>query len=112
MEPLKLANQYIDIFFGSGSIESLAEILSEDCAFRGPFYKFDSAKAYIDSLKLDPPENTSCKIIESFENENSACLVYEFTKPGVSTVMSQTFRVSNGKISRILLVFDTAAFQN
>ena len=111
MEPLRLANQYMEIFFGSGSIGSLAEILSEDCSFKGPFYEFDTAKAYLESLKSDPPVNVSYQIIDSFENEESACLVYQFYKPGISAVMSQTFKVTDGKISSILLIFDTAAFK-
>lgn len=112
MEPLSLAKQYMKIFFESGSPDSLAEILDDECTFKGPFYTFDSAKAYIDSLKSDPPENVTYKILESYENAESACLVYEFSKPGISVVMTQTFKVSSGKISDILLVFDTAAFQN
>lgn len=111
MEPLRLAIQYMEIFFGSSPIDSLAEILSEDCSFKGPFYEFDSAKAYIESLKSDPPVNVSYQVVDSFENEESACLIYEFYKPGFSTVMSQAFKVTDGKIASILLIFDTAAFK-
>lgn len=111
MEPLDLANQYMEIFFESDSIDSLADILSKNCTFKGPFYQFDSAKAYIDSLKSDPPESVSYRIIESYQNEHSACLVYKFSKPGVSTVMSQVFEVSGVKISGIHLIFDTGAIK-
>ena len=48
---------------------------------------------------------------EIFENENSVCLVYQFSKPGVKTRMIQTFEINDGKISKIKLVFDTKAFR-
>ncbi|WP_455199122.1 nuclear transport factor 2 family protein [Kaarinaea lacus] len=112
MRSLELANQYMEIFYESGDPDSLAEILSEDCLFRGPFYQFDTASAYIKSLKSDPPEGLSYRIIEAFESKHAACLVYEFSGKGVSTIMSQTFRISGDKISGILLVFDTGDFHN
>ena len=43
---------------------------------------------------------------------SSACLIYQFSKPGVSTSMPQTFDTKDGKISSILLIFDTGAFQS
>ncbi len=49
-------------------------------------------------------------MIRSFEDKSGACLVYEFAKPGVCTPMTQLFEVRDGKISHILLVFDTGAF--
>ena len=84
--------------------------------YEGDFYlwvdiKFESAKAYLESLKSDPPLNVSYQLVDSFVNEESACLIYEFYKPGFSAVMSQTFKVTDGKISSILLIFDTAAFK-
>lgn len=100
----------MDIFFGDGPIDSLADILSENFTFKGPFYTFDSAEAYLESLKTDPPEGMTYNLIESYENDNSACLIYLFTKQNVSTVMSQTFKVASGKIADILLVFDSADF--
>lgn len=111
MKPLDLANQYMKIFFESGSVEPLSNILSDDFTFTGPFYQFHSARAYIDALKSDPPESMSYRIIESYENENSACLIYEFIKPGISTLMSQIFTISNGKISDIKLIFDASVFK-
>lgn len=111
MRPLELANQYMEIFFESGEIDSLEDILSVDCVFRGPFYQFHTASEYIESLRSDPPVNLSYQLIEAFENKDSACLVYEFTGQSVSTLMSQTFRITGDRISEILLVFDTGAFR-
>ena len=111
MRPLELAKQYMDVIYGGESPELLNDLLSKDCQFEGPMYVFNSATQYIDSLQTDPPVNFDYELIESFENEKSACLVYQFKKTGISIPMTQVFEVVEGKISRILLIFDTAGFK-
>ena len=111
MGPLELANQYMDVIYGGKLPDLLHEILSKDCRFKGPLYEFNSAAEYIDSLKTDPPVDVDYELIEAFENDKSACLVYQFKKASISTPMTQVFEVVEGKISKILLVFDTAGFK-
>lgn len=111
MTPLQLALKYMDIFYGEKDPLLLKDILHEDLIFDGPFVKFNSAKDYIDSLLEAPPKNMSFEIIESFENETSACLIYTFTKGEIKSKMSQLFKIKHGKISRILLVFNTKDFE-
>lgn len=111
MEPLKLAQKYMDIVFRTGNFDQLRQILADDLKFRGPLYNFDTAGNYINSMKTDPPKDFEYKMIKTYEDNSSACLVYEFAKPGVSTIMTQTFEVEHDKIKSILLVFDTANFR-
>ncbi|GJL79931.1 MAG: hypothetical protein NPINA01_29200 [Nitrospinaceae bacterium] len=110
MEPIQLALKFMDIFFPGENLEKLRPLLADDFSFSGPFYQFDSAEDYIKSIEVDPPKEFQYKIIRSFEDDSSACLIYEFIKPGVSTPMAQWFEVKDGKISRILLIFDAGAF--
>ena len=110
MKPMELALKYMEIFFSGENIEELRPLFAEDFTFRGPLYEFNSAQDYIHSLKLDPPRGFTYEIIGSFENSSSARLVYRFTKPGVSTLMAQLFEVSDDKINKIVLVFDTGVF--
>jgi hypothetical protein len=107
---MELALKYMEIFFSGENIEELRHLFAEDLTFRGPLYEFNSAEDYIDSLKSDPPQGFAYEILSSFENSSSARLVYRFSKPGVSTLMAQLFEVSDDKISKIVLVFDTSAF--
>ena len=107
---MDLALQYIDIVFGKEDIDRLTNLLADQFSFQGPFFKFDSAADYINSLKADPPEGFGYTMISTFEDETSACLVYKFSKPGIDTPMAQLFETDNGKISKILLVFDSAPF--
>ena len=110
MTPLELAFRYMEIFFSGKDLARLLDILHEGCQFQGPFYQFSSATEYIISLEADPPVDCSYKIIHSFEQSNVVNLIYEFSKPGVSTTMSQLFEMHDNKIISIVLIFDSAAF--
>ena len=110
MRPLELACKYMEIFYSGGDIDELTDLLAEDMIFQGPLYSFDTAQNYIASLRTDPPKDMDYRIIKSYEFDTSACLIYRFSKPGISIPMAQLFEVSDDKITRILLVFDTGVF--
>lgn len=110
MTPLELALKYMAAFFGEAPLTSMEALLADDLIFRGPFFEFESAKAYLASLKKDPPIDVKYRILDEYEKKDSACLIYQFSKPGVQTSMAQTFEVSDGKITKITLIFDTKAF--
>ncbi len=112
MNPLELANRYMDIVFSTGEFDELHDVFTDTLKFKGPLFQFENPSDYIRSLKHDPPLDFKYEIIQSFENKSSACLVYKFSKPGISTMMTQTFEITGNKISGILLVFDTKAFTN
>ena len=110
VKPLELALKYMEIFYSGKNLERLPDLLAEDLSFTGPFYTFNSAEDYINSLKKDPPWGMSYEIIKSFEEENSACIIYKFQKGNISTAMAQLFEVKYEKIRKINLIFDTKAF--
>ena len=110
MQPLHLATKYMEILFSNGDLDQLHEILADNLKFEGPLFTFDSADSYIKSLKKDPPIDFNYELIKSYEDATSACLVYIFNKPGITTTMFQTFETKNNKITGILLVFDTSVF--
>jgi len=110
MKPLELAKRYMEIFFSGVNFDELGKLFAKDFTFVGPFYRFESAEAYINSLKSDPPKDLKYKIMKTFEEETSVCLVYQFSKPGVTTYMTQIFEVDGGKIKKIVLTFDAGAF--
>lgn len=112
MTPLELAEKYMNCVFKTGDLAELRNILSDDLQFSGSFFNFDSADQYVNSLRNDPPESFEYDIIKSYADNSSACLVYQFSKPGVSTCMAQTFETIDGKINRIQLIFDTGAFRS
>ena len=100
----------MEIFFSGKDLDGLRVLFASNFKFSGPFYTYDSAEEYINTLKSDPPKDFNYKTIASFDEKSSACLIYEFNKPGVNTPMVQFFKISDGKISEILLIFDTKDF--
>jgi hypothetical protein len=110
MTALELAQKYMHVLFSEGDVEELRNFFSSDFTFRGPCYEFDSADAYINSLKSDPPRDWQYRMIRSFQDESSACLIYQFSKPGVCTPMAQVFELRKDKIGKILLIYDTRVF--
>jgi len=106
MKPLELALKYLEIFFSGKNLDDLKYMFADNLIFNGPLYKFSSADDYINLLKKDPPKGMKYKIIKSFEDKNSACVIYQFTKENVSTPMAQLFETENGKLSKILLIFN------
>ncbi|KPJ89887.1 MAG: hypothetical protein AMJ53_15325 [Gammaproteobacteria bacterium SG8_11] len=110
MRPIELALNYMASFFGEAPLDSMESLLAKDLVFKGPFHEFNSAQSYLESIKVDPPQEVSYRLVEQYATRHSACLVYEFIKPGIKTLMAQTFRVKNGKITAITLIFDSKAF--
>lgn len=100
----------MELVFSGGNAEALRPLLADNFSFRGPLYRYDSAEEYITAMASDPLKSASYRIIRSFKSDDAACLIYQFTKPGVSTPMTQLFEVSDGRIFRVRLMFDSAAF--
>ena len=109
-KPLDLAESYMKSFFGQAPLEMMRTLFAVDLEFEGPLYKSSTAKEYMDKLREDPPTDAHYVMERAYEDENSACLIYRFSKPGVETRMVQTFEIADGKIRKIKLVFDTNAF--
>ena len=110
MKPLDIVQKYLASFYGEAPLEEMKSLLADDLSFKGPFYEFDSAKAYFAALVADPPRDTSYRILNTYQKGNLVCLIYQFSKPGVETTMVQIFEIMGDKIARIRLIFDPAVF--
>ena len=110
MRPLQLALKFMEVFFGGEGIEALRPLFAKNLKFKGPLYSSSTAEEYIQALKSDPPKGLDYRILGLNEKAASARLVYLFFKPGVRTPMEQTFQVADGKITAMLLNFDTRVF--
>ncbi len=110
MTSLDIALRYMDIFYSGRELERLYAIMADELRFDGPFFRFDSAHDYIASLLSDPPVKCEYRLLYSFEKGSMVNLIYEFSKPGIRTTMSQLFEVRDGNITSVLLIFDSGAF--
>jgi len=111
MKAAELALKYLEVFFSGENLDELKSLLADNFSFAGPFYQFSSADSYINSLQADPPKGMKYEIIKLFEDKNSACIIYQFTKENVSTPMAQLFETENGKLNKIVLIFDSKDFE-
>lgn len=107
MKPLELMHCYLKAFFGQAPREDLCQLLHGKLKFKGPFLSCDNASDYIKALEADPMENASYTIVDEFEKENSACVIYELSKPGIKMLVAQWFKIQDNKIIEILTVFDS-----
>jgi len=109
MSPTELAKIYMMSFFGHKPLEKMKSILAEDLIFTGPFYKYNTAEDYIESLKENmPTEELSYEILQEYEHENSCCIVYQSKKQGDDETMAQLFEVNENKITRIRLILNAS----
>ncbi|MCG7874586.1 MAG: nuclear transport factor 2 family protein [Candidatus Thiodiazotropha lotti] len=110
-KPTELAKSYMKSFFGNEPLKNMEPLLADNLIFDGPFHKSSSAKEYLDALRKNPPIDVHYVLEEVYENQNSACLVYIFSKAGIQTRMAQIFEVEGEKICKIKLVFDASVFR-
>ncbi len=111
MSKTSTVQTYMDVFFSGEDPERLWEVFREDLLFEGPFYTFQSASDYIDSLMEDPPVGADYELIRRYEDDDSVTLLYRFRKGDIETPMAQTFFFEGDRIARILLVFDGRMFE-
>lgn len=110
MDATGIAKKYLECFFGKLPLEGMEELLADELQFTGPFHQYNSAQDYFQALINDPPVDVSYKILYEFEKLDTVCIVYEFSKAAVKTNMAQIFEIRDGKIYKIILIFDTTAF--
>lgn len=111
MKSIDLAMKYMEIVYETGDFKKLRNFLADDLIFEGPFNSYNNVDDSISDMQLNPPEKFTYKILNQYSDRSSACLIYKFSKPGITTTMAQTFEVnSKNKIKNILLVFDTQPF--
>ena len=111
MKSIDLAMKYMEIIYETGGIQKLRKFLADDFLFEGPLNTYHNADDYISDMQLNLPKKFAYKILNQYSDESSACLIYKFSKPGITTMIAQTFEInSQNKINKILLVFDTRPF--
>ena len=92
--------------FCSGDVAGLARLLADDLQFKGPYHQFRSSSAYLESLRSDPPEKTSYRVLSVTQGDDSVSIYWDYQKHDRTVTIAQLFRFRKQAISEILLVFD------
>ncbi|MGA0568514.1 nuclear transport factor 2 family protein [Rathayibacter sp. KR2-224] len=105
-----VARAYIESV-GAHDIDAVDALLAEDLEFRFASRSADKADL-LAALQRLLPALVRNDIRDVYENGDHACVVYDFVTDTVagSVACVENVRVSDGRITDIELVYDTAAF--
>jgi ketosteroid isomerase-like protein len=106
--------QVADGFFDawtSKDFERARSLLHDDVSFEGPIDKFNDADSYLASLRQLSGIVTGAEKRKMFVDGNDVCVIYDLkTAPVPSSRTCEWYRVRDGKISSIWVVFDARPF--
>lgn len=109
MNNREIALEFVTAFC-AGDVDALTPLLTDNLQFRGPFFKFGSAEAYLDVLKSGTLEPSECRLISVTEGGDRVSVYYDYQKSDATITIAQLFTFRDQKISEILLVFDGRGF--
>ncbi|MFF1869799.1 hypothetical protein [Streptomyces sp. CB03911] len=97
-----------------GDVATAAAQIGEDFLFRSPFITSESATGHLDGLDGLLAAVTGVDLISELYGATEAVLVYDVrTVPalGITQRTAEHFRLHEGRISAITLIFDSAPWQ-
>ena len=109
MSNREMAMEFLKCFC-AGDIDGLAPLLADDLRFKGPLHEFNLSGAYLQSLRDDPPDKCSYRVLSLTQAADHVSIYYDYEKDDGALTVAQLFGFANGKISEILLVFDSRGF--
>jgi hypothetical protein len=63
--------------FCAGGVDGLAPLLAEDLRVIGPYHRFASKAAYLESLRADPPEPAGLRVSSITEGDGTVAVFYD-----------------------------------
>ena len=106
-----LAVRYIEAV-GNKEYDAVAELLTPEVSFKGPFMALNSANTFIGSLRRMGPIWERNEVRAAFADGDRACVIYDFvtnTDAG-SIPCIELLTFSGERIQSVQLFFDRAAF--
>ncbi|MFG3227329.1 hypothetical protein ACGF07_21420 [Kitasatospora sp. NPDC048194] len=97
-----------------GDVATAAAQIGEGFTFRSPFITSDSPTGHLDGLDRLLGIVTSVELISELYGETEATLIYDIrTAPavGITQRTAEHFRLHDGRITAITLIFDSAPWQ-
>jgi ketosteroid isomerase-like protein len=95
----------------SKDFERARSLLRDDVSFEGPIDTFDNADAYLQSLQQLSGILTGTEKQKVFVDGDDVCVIYDLkTVPVPSSRTCEWYRVSDGKIASVSVVFDARPF--
>jgi hypothetical protein len=106
-----VAETYLDAWTGR-DFERARSLLHDDgFRFEGPLETFDAADAFLDSLRGLSQIITGVERLKVFADGDDACVIYELqTEPVPRSRVAEWYRVRDGRIESIQVMFDARPF--
>jgi ketosteroid isomerase-like protein len=95
----------------SGDFERARSLAHDDLAFEGPIDSFDNADSYLASLQQLSQIVTGVEVQKVFADGDDACVIYDLqTAPVPRSRTCEWYRVRDGKVAAVSVVFDARPF--
>ena len=96
--------------WASGDLDTARGFLADDLQFRGSIDNFNDADSLISALSVFLNILKSVNVLNAFYDENEAILMYDcVTDSPAGTIRTvEYFKVEDGKIKEIKLIFDAS----
>ena len=108
------AAQVADGFFTAWTTKDFARarsLLHDDVSFKGPLESFSDADSYVASLQQLSGIVTGAEKQKVFVDGDDVCVIYDLrTAPVPSSRTCEWYRVRDGKIASVSVVFDARPF--
>jgi hypothetical protein len=107
METRQLIDRYHQAWT-SGDFATARSCLADDLDFRGSIDTFSGADAFIEALKGFMRMVRGVTLLQGYHDDKGAALLYDCDTASPAGILrtAEFFRVSNGRIDSIRLVFD------
>lgn len=102
-----LAHEYVQCFC-DGNVDGMGLILADDFHISGPLYEFHGKDAFIARLNELKAPQAQYRIVGQTFSEEHASVFFHYLLGPLDLLMAMHFTASDGKLSRAILVFDTA----
>ena len=96
--------------FCAGDLQGLEALLADHFKFSGPLHQFDTREGYLKALRDEPPEPGEYRIDSVTDDGHEVAVFYDYIKSDRRLPVAQLFRLVDGKIAEIQLLFDGRGF--
>jgi ketosteroid isomerase-like protein len=106
----EVAESFFDAWTGK-DFERARSLLHDDLSFVGPIESFSDADSYVASLRQLSGIVTGAEKQKLFVDGDDVCVIYDLkTAPVPSSRTCEWYRVRDGKIASVSVVFDARPF--
>ena len=98
----------------AGDLEAASAHLAPTFTFQSPLMRFDDPATYLASHRGFHPLVTGLDLISALYGEGEATLIYDLhtvTPPGTQRT-AEHFKVADGKISSVMMIFDASPWRS